>query len=131
MHPEENGFMTIVAEDSNSQHPRQGEDLQAGQQVLANGTRLRAAQIALLASLGLAEVPVARPPRVGIITTGSELVAPGTPLAPGQIYDSNSYSLAAQVRAAGAEPLLLGRRGRRRRSDRQRSSLPAWHNAMC
>ena len=63
---EKDGFMRIVAEDANRNIRLRGEDLQAGQQVLAGGTRLRAAQIALLASLGLAEVPVARPPRVGI-----------------------------------------------------------------
>jgi molybdopterin molybdotransferase len=105
---EENGFMRIVAEDPNFNIRRRGEDLQAGQMVMARGTRLRAAQVALLASLGLAEVPVAVAPRVGIITTGSELVAPGSPLEPGRIYDSNSHSLAAQLRETGAEPLVLG-----------------------
>ena len=105
---EANGFMRIVAEDPNNNIRFRGEDLQAGQLVLTGGTRLRAAQIALLASLGLAEVPVAKPPRVGILTTGSELVPPGSPLAPGMIYDSNSHSLAAQLRETGATPLLLG-----------------------
>ena len=47
--------------------------------------------------------------RVGIITTGSELVEPGSPLGPGQIYNSNYYSLAAQVKACGASPLAMGR----------------------
>ncbi|HEX7502071.1 MAG TPA: gephyrin-like molybdotransferase Glp [Acidobacteriota bacterium] len=106
---EENGSMVIVAEDGNRNIRKKGEDLQAGQLVLAAGEHLRAAQIALLASLGMAEVPTARPPLVGILTTGSELVEPGAPLAPGQIYDSNSYSLAAQLRETGAEALLLGR----------------------
>jgi molybdopterin molybdotransferase len=105
---ETNGFMRVVAEDANVNIRFQGEDFQAGQLVLSRGTRLRAAQVALLASLGLAEVAVARRPRVGILTTGSELVAPGLPLEPGRIYDSNSWSLAVQVREAGAEPLVLG-----------------------
>ncbi len=105
---EENGFMRIVAEDANDNIRRRGEDLKAGQRVLERGTRLRAAQVALLASLGLAEVPVATPPRVGILTTGSELVAPGSPLGPGQIYDSNSHSLSAQLQETGAEPVVLG-----------------------
>jgi molybdopterin molybdotransferase len=105
---ETGGFMRIVAEDANRNIRFRGEDLHAGQLALAGGTRLRAAQIALLASLGLAEVPVSRQPRVGILTTGSELVAPGTPLAPGTIYDSNSQALAAQLRETGAEPVLLG-----------------------
>jgi molybdopterin molybdotransferase len=76
---------------------------------LASGTRLRPAEIALLASLGLAEIPAAKPPRVAVITTGTELVEPGTPLRPGQIYNSNSHSLAAQIRSLGAEPLFCGR----------------------
>jgi molybdopterin molybdotransferase len=106
---EENGFMTITAEDRNRNIRKKGEDLQAGQLVLAAGEHLRPAQIALLASLGMADVRTARPPRVGIITTGSELIEPGHPLNPGQIYNSNSYSLAAQLRETGAEALLLGR----------------------
>ena len=106
---EENGVMTICAEDRNRNIRKKGEDLQAGQLVLAAGERLRPAQIALLASLGMAEAPTAIPPRVGILTTGSELVEPGQPLAPGQIYNSNSYSLAAQIRESGARGLVLGR----------------------
>jgi molybdopterin molybdotransferase len=106
---EENGFIKIVAEDKNRNIRLKGEDFQAGQLVLAKGTLLQAAQIALLASLGLAEVPTARLPRVGIITTGSELVEPGTQAGPGQIYNSNFYSLAAQVNACGATPLAMGR----------------------
>jgi molybdopterin molybdotransferase len=106
---EEDGFMRIVKEDGNLNIRRKGEDLQAGRLVMARGTRLHPAQVALLASLGLAEMPVARPVKVGIITTGSELADPGAPLAPGQVYNSNSYSLAAQLRESGAEPLVLGR----------------------
>jgi molybdopterin molybdotransferase len=106
---EENRFMKIVAEDRNRNIRWQGEDLQAGQLVLAKGTRLQAAQIALLASLGLAEISAARQPRIGIITTGSELVEPGNPLGPGQIYNSNYYSLAVQVNACGATSMAMGR----------------------
>ena len=106
---EKNGSMTIIAEDRKRNIRYKGEDLQAGQLVLAKGTLLHAAQIALLASLGIAEVPTARLPLVGIITTGSELVEPGNSLGPGQIYNSNYYSLAAQVNACGATPLAMGR----------------------
>jgi molybdopterin molybdotransferase len=106
---EENGFMKITAVDGNRNIRCKGEDIQAGQQVLTKGSILQAAQIALLASLGISEVPIARPPRVGIITTGSELAEPGSPLGPGQIYNSNYYSLAAQVSALDAEPLAMGR----------------------
>jgi molybdopterin molybdotransferase len=105
---EENGFMTIIADDKNRNIRKKGEDLEAGQLVLAAGEPLRAPQIALLASLGMAEVETARPPRVGILTTGSELVHPGAPLAPGQIYNSNHYSLAAQIRETGGEAVFLG-----------------------
>jgi molybdopterin molybdotransferase len=104
-----NGVMNIVAEDKNHNIRLQGEDLKSGQLVLAKGTRLQAAQIALLASLGLAQVPTAQPPLIGIITTGSELIEPGSPLGPGQIYNSNYYSLAAQVNACGAAPMAMGR----------------------
>ncbi|MBN2344762.1 MAG: molybdopterin molybdotransferase MoeA [Candidatus Aminicenantes bacterium] len=103
---EENGLMRIVAEDPNPNVRRRGEDLRVGDRVLSRGDRLQAAQVALLASLGIAEAVVARSPRVGILTTGSELVPPGPPLRPGQVYDSNSFSLAAQIRESGAEPLV-------------------------
>ena len=106
---EENGSMKIVTEDKNCNIRAKGEDLQPGQLVLAKGAFLQAAQIALLASLGLAEVPAARQARVGIITTGSELVEPGSPLGTGQIYNSNFFSLAVQVNACGAVPLSMGR----------------------
>jgi molybdopterin molybdotransferase len=106
---EENGMMTIVCEDRNSNIRRRGEDLEAGQLAMARGTWLRPAQIALLASLGLAEIPAAEPLRVAVITTGTELVDPGASLLPGQIYNSNSFSLAAQIRALGAVPLPRGR----------------------
>lgn len=106
---EENGSMRIVAEDRNRNVRVKGEDIQAGQRVLTKGTRLQAAQIALLASLGIADVATAKPPRIGILTTGSELVDPGTPLGPAQIYNSNYYSLAAQIGDCGAAPVALGR----------------------
>ena len=68
-------------------------------------------------------VPAARRPRVAIITTGSELVEPGKPLGPGQIYDSNSHSLSAQMREAGAVPVVLGRVADQRKP-RSRPSPP-------
>ena len=105
---EADGRMRIIQEDPNHNIRRRGEDLLAGQLVLASGDRLGAAGIAMLASLGCAQVATARPPRVGIITTGSELVSPGAPLGPGRIYESNSYSLAAQLRDCGCAPIVLG-----------------------
>ena len=80
---------------------RAGEDVAAGDTVLTAGTVLGPAQIGLAAAVGLAGLPVRRPPRVLVLSTGSELVAPGTPLEHGQIYESNGVMLAAAVAEAG------------------------------
>jgi molybdopterin molybdotransferase len=87
-------------------HP--GEDMRRGDTVLAPGRALRPADIGLLASLGVAIVPVRRRPTVAILATGDELVELGQPLAPGQIVNSNAYTLAAAVEEAGALPRVLG-----------------------
>jgi molybdopterin molybdotransferase len=85
-----------------------GEDMRAGETVLDAGRLLRPADIGLLASLGLSMLRVARRPRVAILSTGDELVDLGEPLGPGQIVNSNAYTLAAAVAEAGAEPVHLG-----------------------
>lgn len=85
-----------------------GEDIRAGARALESGTRLLPASIGVLASLGLDRVPVHRAPRVAILATGDEVVATGTPLAPGQVYDANSALLVALVQQAGGEPVPLG-----------------------
>lgn len=86
---------------------RAGEDIGAGEVALAAGSPLGAAQLGLAAAVGLTELPVRRRPRVLVLSTGSELVAPGEPLAPGQIYESNSLLLAAAVEEAGGIPRRL------------------------
>ncbi|MBI2943923.1 MAG: molybdopterin molybdotransferase MoeA [Candidatus Wallbacteria bacterium] len=85
-----------------------GEEVRAGELVLACGRTLRPAEIGMLATLGHATVRVHEPPRVAILATGDELREPGEPLAPGTIRNSNAYALAAQVATAGAIPVPLG-----------------------
>src|SRR5512139_403107 len=87
---------------------RAGEDIVAGAEVLAAGTRIGAAEMGLAASVGLAELPVFRKLKVACFFTGDELVTPGTPLAPGQIYNSNRYTLTGLVNGLGCELIDLG-----------------------
>ncbi len=84
-----------------------GEDVKAGAVLTASGAELTASRISLLAAAGLGEVRVGRRPVVGLLATGSELLAAGQPLAPGKIYESNRLSLAALVADAGAIPRMF------------------------
>lgn len=91
------------------QHVRRaGEDATAGDVVLTAGAVVGAAHVAAAASVGRATLVVHRRPRVAVVSTGDELVAPGSALRRGQIPDSNSWLLAAALRDAGADVLRLG-----------------------
>ena len=81
----------------------QGEDYRKGTRLLKKGARLDAAALGVLASAGLTEVEVRRRPRVGLLTTGDEVVSPGSPLPPGKIYGSNQILLAARLAELGFE----------------------------
>ena len=85
-----------------------GEDIKTDEVALAAGTRLQLQHLGLLASLGYAEVPVYRLPRVAVLATGSELVGIDEPLSPGKIRNSNSLVLVALLRQLGIEPVDLG-----------------------
>jgi molybdopterin molybdotransferase len=85
---------------------RAGEDVRGGEPVLAAGTELGPAELAVLASLGRDRVSCGARPRVAVLVTGDELVPPGRPLGPGQIRDSNATALAAQATRAGANVQL-------------------------
>ena len=85
-----------------------GEDIARGSSVFKAGRRLRSADLGVLASLGFAELRVRRRPRVAFFSTGDELRSIGEPLAEGEIYDSNRYTLFAMLEEAGAEITDLG-----------------------
>ncbi|NJD26054.1 MAG: molybdopterin molybdotransferase MoeA [Betaproteobacteria bacterium] len=87
---------------------RAGEDLARGAVALPAGKRVGPAELGLIASLGCAEVIVRRRLRVAFFSTGDELASIGTPLAPGQIYDSNRYTLHGLLAGLGAEVIDLG-----------------------
>jgi len=82
---------------------RTGEDIRAGSEILSAGTRLRAQELGLAASVGLATLPVVRKLRVAVFFTGDELAMPGEPLRPGAIYNSNRFTLNALLQNLGCE----------------------------
>ena len=85
-----------------------GTDISRGETVLRAGQRLTSREIGVLAAIGLAELTVYRRPRVAIFSTGNEIVAPGTPILPGEVYDSNAAIIGASVVELGGEPVYLG-----------------------
>lgn len=85
-----------------------GADMAFGETVLRKGTVVTAREIGMLAACGLSEIAVVRRPRVAVLSTGDELVAPGEALRPGAIYDSNGAIVTASVSENGGEPVPLG-----------------------
>jgi molybdopterin molybdotransferase len=87
---------------------RIGEDIRAGSEVIAAGTRLGPAHLGLAASVGVADLAVYPRVRVALFCSGDELVAPGRPLGPGQIYNSNQYTATGLLQALGCEVVSMG-----------------------
>lgn len=95
-----------VVSGQNIRHP--GEDIPAGAVIVRSGSPITTATIGALAAAGLARVPTHRRPRVAILSTGDEIVAPGTRRLDGMIWDANGPMLASMARQAGATPRVLG-----------------------
>ena len=103
-HVERRGDRVVVGPMTAGSNVRlRGEDVRAGAVVLSAGSVLRPQEIGVAASLGLAQLLVRQRPRVAILSTGDEVAEPGTVRKPGQIFDSNRFSLRGLVEAAGAE----------------------------
>jgi len=98
----------LIEEKAGANIRKAGESIRKGALVLAKGSLLRPSEIGLLASLGRSTVRVIRRPKVAILATGDELTGLGEPLAKGKIYNSNTYSVAAQVSRDGGIPKILG-----------------------
>jgi molybdopterin molybdotransferase len=100
---EKNGHMTITGEDKRVNICYLGEDVKPGDVILRAGHMIRPPEAGIIASMGLNSVTVYKRPLVGIVTTGSEIKEPGQELEQGQIYNSNAYSISAQVVQTGAQ----------------------------
>ncbi len=101
---EENGYVVLQGPLTAGKHVRRaGEDIAADRAVLERGCVLRPQEMGLAASLGRATLAVYRKARVALVVTGNELVEPGTPLGPGQLYNSNRYTLTGLLAALGCE----------------------------
>ncbi len=101
-------LMRIKDQDFHTNICKLGEDVRPGDVVLTARRLIRPQEIGIIASMGLPRVNVFLRAKVGVITTGSEIIEPGIPLEMSQIYNSNAYSISAQVRQTGAEVIYTG-----------------------
>jgi putative molybdopterin biosynthesis protein len=85
-----------------------GSDIARGETLLRRGVRIGSREIGMLAACGLSQVDVVRKPKVAVLSTGDELIAPGAPLEPASVYDSNGAIIAAAIEEVGGEPLRFG-----------------------
>jgi putative molybdopterin biosynthesis protein len=85
-----------------------GSDMARGETLLRKGARIGSREVGMLAACGFAEVEVVRRPKVAVLSTGDELLPPGTPLRPGAVYDSNGAMVAAAIAETGGEPVAFG-----------------------
>jgi molybdopterin molybdotransferase len=103
----EGDFVWLMKPASAADIRPKGADLVEGQTYLRKGDLLTPGRVGLAAAMGYATVPVVRRPRVGILSTGDEVVEPGEALPYGGVYNSNSYSVAGLVVESGGEPIIL------------------------
>ncbi|MBF6595538.1 MAG: molybdopterin molybdotransferase MoeA [Thermaceae bacterium] len=105
----EDEYVWLMRPASSADIRRKGDDLQQGSIYLHKGDLLTPGRIGLAAAMGYPSIPTVLRPKVGIISTGDEVVEPGEPLPYGGVYNSNSYSIAGLVLEAGGEPVMLGK----------------------
>lgn len=105
----EGDYVLLFAPASPKDIRPQGDDLRKGEVYLRRGDLLTPGRLGLAAAMGYPRLKVFRRPRVGILSTGDEVVEPGEPLPFGGVYNSNAYSLLGLVQEAGGEPVLLGK----------------------